>query len=150
VGTDFEGRTTMAESGYGSYGKYGIARTYALIFGIVYLAVAAVEAITQDALEPVLQFTGLQNAVHWAVGAVVLLSFFGSESTARLVARVIGVVFMALTLWGFLSPSSLGQLLGYVGDIPISYNVVHLLTAVAALYAGFASRSTTAASTQAG
>jgi hypothetical protein len=59
----------------GAYGRWGIARTYALIFGVAYLGVAATEAITQDALEPVLEFTAIQNAIHWAVGAVVLLSF---------------------------------------------------------------------------
>ncbi len=125
----------------GSYGKYGIARTYALIFGVAYLAVAAAEAITQDALEPVLEFTPLQNAVHWAVGAVVLLSFFGSEATAKLVARVVGVVFVALTIWGFVSPSSFGDFLGFSGDVPVSYNIIHAATAAVALYSGFATRS---------
>ncbi|MEX1047472.1 MAG: DUF4383 domain-containing protein [Actinomycetota bacterium] len=131
----------MAE---GAYGKWGIARTYALIFGIAYIGVAATEAITQDALKPVLEFEPLQNAVHWAVGVIVLLSFFGSEATARMVARVFGVVFLALTIWGFAAPDSLGEFLGYPGDIPVSYNLVHFLTAVAALFAGFASRKTPA------
>jgi hypothetical protein len=131
----------------GAYGRWGIARTYALIFGITYLAVAATEAITQDALEPVLEFTAIQNAIHWAVGAVVLLSFFGSEATARLVARVIGLVFLAITIVGFVAPDTLGELLGFDGDIPTSYNVVHALTAAVALYAGFASRPTRRAAT---
>jgi hypothetical protein len=131
----------------GAYGRWGIARTYALIFGITYLAVAATEVITQDALEPVLVFTAIQNAIHWAVGAVVLLSFFGSEATARLVARVIGLVFLAITIFGFVAPDALGELLGFDGDIPTSYNVVHALTAAVALYAGFATRSTRRAAT---
>ena len=125
----------------GAYGKWGIARTYALIFGIVYLGVALTEVLTKDALEPVLEFTGMQNAVHWAVGVVVLLSFFGSEGTAKMIARIVGVVFVALTLYGFIAPDSLGDLLGFEGDIPMSYNVVHALTAVVALYAGFATRA---------
>jgi hypothetical protein len=125
----------------GAYGRWGIARTYALIFGIAYLAVAATEAIARDALEPVLEFTGVQNAIHWAVGAVVVLSFFGSDATAKMVARVIGLVFVAITVFGVAAPGSLGDLLGYEGDIPASYNVVHALTAVAALYAGFATRA---------
>lgn len=128
----------MAE---GAYGRWGIARTYALIFGIVYLAVALTEVITKDALEPVLRFTGFQNAIHWAVGVVVLLSFFGSEATAKLIARVVGVVFVVITLYGFVAPSGLGDLLGFEGNIPASYNFVHALTAVVALYAGFATRT---------
>jgi hypothetical protein len=125
----------------GAYGRWGIARTYALIFGIAYLGVAATEVITKDALEPVLEFTGIQNAIHWAVGAVVLLSFFGSEATAKLVARAVGLVFVAITVFGIVAPDTLGDLLGYESGIPASYNVVHALTAVAALYAGFATRS---------
>ena len=125
----------------GAYAKRGIARTYALIFGIVYVAIALTEVITKDALELVLEFTGIQNAVHWAVGVVGLLSFFGSEGTAKLIARIVGVVFVALTLYGFVAPDSLGELLGFEGDIPVSYNVVHAVTAVVALYAGFATRA---------
>lgn len=128
----------MAE---GAYGKYGIARTYALIFGIAYLAVALTEAIAQDALKPMLQFTGIQNAIHWTVGAVVLLSFFGSEATAKLVARVIGVVFLVVTVFGVVARSTAGDVLGFPGALPWSYNVVHALTTAVALYAGFAMRS---------
>jgi hypothetical protein len=132
----------MAEQTYaGTYGKWGIARTYALIFGITYLAVALTEAIAQDALKPVLEFSAFQNGVHWAVGAVVLISFFAGEVVAKLVARVIGVVFVALTLWGVFARDSLGTFLGYDHALPWSYNVVHALTAAVALYAGFASRA---------
>ena len=121
--------------------RRGLARTYALIFGITYLAVAAIEAITQDALEPFLRFTGIQNAIHWAVGAVVLLSFFGSEATAKMVARLIGLVLLGITVFGLLAPDTLGDLLGFAGDIPMSYNIVHALTAAVALYSGFATRT---------
>lgn len=127
----------MAE---GAYARWGMARTYALIFGMAYLAVAATEAITRDALEPVLEFTGIQNAIHWAVGAVVFLSFLGSEATAKMVVRVVGVVFVAISAYGFISPDGLGDVLGFSSDIPVSYDVVHALTAAIALYVGFATR----------
>jgi hypothetical protein len=54
------------------------------------------------------------------------------------VARIIGVVFVAITIWGFAAPSSLGEFLGYQGDIPTAYNIIHLVTALLALFAGFA------------
>src|ERR671914_2107402 len=132
----------MAE---GTYGKLGFARTYALIFGIAYIAVALLELILGDLTAGdfvILQRTTLQNIVHWAVGVVVLGSFFAGEAAARMVARIVGIVFVALTIWGFVSPSSLGDLLGYGGDIPLFYNIVHLVTALVALFAGFAGRST--------
>ncbi len=124
----------------GAYGKYGIARTYALVFGIAYLAVALTEAIAQSALKPILQFTGIQNAIHWTVGAAALLSFFGGEATAKLVARAIGIVFVVVTVFGVVARGTAGDVLGFPGALPWSYNVVHALTAVAALYAGFAMR----------
>ena len=129
----------MAE---GAYGKMGIARLYCLIFGIAYLAVAGLEAITQDALMDAigLEFEPMQNAIHWAVGVVTLLAFFGSENTARIVARAVGFVFLAITIWGMASPSSIGEFLGYDHNLPPIYNIVHFLTALAALFAGFASR----------
>jgi hypothetical protein len=128
----------------GAYGRYGVARFYALIFGIAYLGVALTEVLTRDALAPVLEFTVAQNAIHWAVGALVLGSFAAGETAARLVARVVGVVFVVVTLIGVFAPATLGDLLGFAGKIPVSYNIVHAATAVAALYAGFSARTAAA------
>jgi hypothetical protein len=132
----------MSEGAY--YGKMGFARFYALVFGVAYIGVAILELFypADDPLRigdlVILQRTTLQNIIHFAVGIVVLGSFFAGETAARNVARIIGVVFVALTIWGFLSPSSLGEFLGYDGDIPAVYNFVHLVTALLALFAGFA------------
>jgi hypothetical protein len=132
----------MSEGAY--YGKMGFARFYALVFGVAYIGVAILELFypADDPLRigdlVILQRTTLQNIIHFAVGIVVLGSFFAGEAAARNVARVIGVVFVAITIWGFLSPSGLGEFLGYDGDIPAVYNFVHLVTALLALFAGFA------------
>ena len=128
----------MAEGAY--YGKMGFARFYALVFGIAYIGVALLELILGDLTvgsTVILARTTLQNIVHWAVGIVVLGSFFAGEAAARTVARIVGIVFVALTIYGFVAPDSLGDLLGYGGDIPMSYNIVHLATALLALFAGF-------------
>lgn len=128
----------------GAYGRMGFARFYALVFGIAYLGVAILELFFPegDALKAgnfvLFERTTLQNIIHFAVGAVVLGSFFAGESTARTVARVIGILFLALTIWGFVSPDSLGSFLGYSGEIPLFYNLVHAATAALALFAGFA------------
>ena len=132
------------------YGKLGIARFYALVFGIAYIGVAILELFYPEtdplaiADTVVLQRTVLQNVVHFAVGIIVLGSFFAGETAARNVARVIGVVFLALTVYGFVAPDSLGEVLGYDGDIPAVYNVIHAVTAVLALFAGFVGRRATA------
>lgn len=133
----------MADDRAGAYGGRGIARTYALVFGIVYIAVALLEDIIgSDGWKigdtTILDFAGVQNAIHWAVGIVVLGSYFAGEAAARMVARIIGVVFVLVTLLGFVARDWTGDLLGYDGGLPWIYNFVHLLTAAVALFAGFA------------
>jgi hypothetical protein len=124
---------------------WGIVQTYALVFGIAYLAVAVLElALGSNGLViggvVILQAQLVQNAIHWIVGLAVLGSFFAGENVAKMVARAVGIVFVLVTLLGlFLEPMT-GQLLGFPGALPASYNVVHLLTAAAALFAGFAAQ----------
>ncbi|HEX2090711.1 MAG TPA: DUF4383 domain-containing protein [Actinomycetota bacterium] len=130
-----------ARPGYGR-GGMGVVRAYALIFGIVYAAVALLELILgDDGLEiggaQILQLEPLQNAVHWIIAVVVLGSFFAGENAARMVARIVGIVLVVLAIYGFVAPDSLGDLLGYEGDIPAAYNWIHLLSGLVALFAGF-------------
>ena len=137
----------MATSGrVASAGKtWGIVQIYALVFGIAYLAVAILEDVFGSgglniggAL--ILQVQLVQNLIHWVVGLAVLGSFFAGENWAKIVARVVGVVFVVVTLLGLFIEPLTGQLLGFPGALPASYNIVHLLTAAAALFAGFAAQ----------
>lgn len=135
----------------GAYGKYGIAQTYALIFGIAYIAVALLEVVLgSDGLvigdgtsihQVILLVEPVHNAIHWVTGVVVLGSFFAGESAARSAARVVGVVFLLVTIVGLVAGEFTMGLLGYpdgVTAVPIFYTIVHALTAIGALYAGFA------------
>jgi hypothetical protein len=127
-----------------SYGRMGFARFYALVFGVAYIGVAILELFFSET-DPlqigdtiILQRTVLQNIVHFAVGIVVLGSFFAGEGPARTVARIVGIVFLALTIYGLAAPESLGEMLGYEEGIPAIYNIIHAATAVLALFGGFA------------
>jgi len=136
---------TSARVAGASSSRYGIVQLYALIFGIAYLAVALIEVVLGgNGLKigdtVILQVQPVQNIVHWLVGLAVLGSFFAGESTAKLVARAVGIVFVLVALLGiFVEPLS-GQLLGFPGALPMLYNLVHVLTAAAALFAGFAAQ----------
>jgi hypothetical protein len=127
-----------------AYGKLGAARFYALVFGTAYLGIAIVELFygQSDPLQigdaVILQRTVLQNLAHFAVGGAVSGSFIAGESAARTTARIVGGVFVALTVWGFAAPGGLGGFFGYEDDIPLAYNILHAVTAAAGLYAGFA------------
>jgi hypothetical protein len=124
---------------------WGIVQVYALLFGIAYLAVAVLEvALGSNGLSiggmTILQIQLVQNLVHWVVGLAVLGSFFAGENWAKIVARAVGLVFVLVTLLGVFVEPLTGQLLGFPGALPASYNIVHLLTAAAALFAGFAAQ----------
>jgi uncharacterized protein DUF4383 len=125
--------------------RYGIVQMYALIFGIAYLGVAVLEVILgSNGLKiggtTILQIQPVQNAIHWLVGLAVLGSFFAGENTAKLVARAVGIVFVLVALLGLFVEPLTGQLLGFPEALPMSYNIVHVLTAAAALFAGFAAQ----------
>lgn len=120
-----------------------VARTYALIFGIAYIAVALVEAVLGSkglhiGGQLILKITPLQNAVHWIVGLGVLASYFAGNVAARVTARVVGWVFVGLTLLGLVARDFTGRLLGFHAPLPWSYNIVHAATALFALFAGYA------------
>jgi hypothetical protein len=135
--------------------EFGIARIYGFVFGITYLGVALTEVLLgangwRADGNVILEATPIQNAVHWLVGATVLVSALIGETAARMVARVIGIVFVVLTVWGFIDRDSLGTVLGFDGPLPWSYNIVHLITAIAALFAGFAASRAYGRETSAG
>lgn len=125
--------------------SFGIVQMYALVFGIAYLAVAVLEvALGSNGLKiggvTILQVQLVQNLIHWVVGLAVLGSFFAGENVAKLVARIVGIVFVVVVLLGLFVEPLTGQLLGFPEALPASYNVVHILTAAAALFAGFAAQ----------
>ena len=135
----------MAE---GTYGKMGMARMYALIFGIAYLGVGLLELFYKfdDPLAlgdtAIIAGATLQMVIHFAVGIVVLGSFFAGESAAKSVARVIGVIFLIVFLLNIFASSFYAELVGFPdgSDTPIVYTIVHGLTAAGALFAGFSNR----------
>jgi hypothetical protein len=129
---------------------FGLGRLYAVVFGLAYLAVAATEVLllamgTSFKLgsETILEFALLQNIIHWTVGLVVFGSFFAGEYWAKFVARIVGIVFVLVSLLGLFLPEFTGRLLGFDGNLPISYTIVHIATAAAALTAGFVARTET-------
>ena len=137
----------MAEGAYG-YGKMGIARMYALIFGIAYLGVGLLELFYQYdnplALGDTVVIAGatLHTIIHLAVGVIVLGSFFAGETAAKSVARVIGVVFLIILILNFVATDFYAELVGFPDNygLPGVYYLAHALIAAGALFAGFSGR----------
>src|SRR5437867_3960615 len=81
---------------------FGIVQIYALVFGIAYLAVAVLEVVCgSSGLKiggvTILQVRLVQHLIHWVVGLAVLGSFLAGEKWAKMVARIVGVVFVLVS-----------------------------------------------------
>ncbi len=130
----------------------GPGRLFAIVLGIVYLAVAVAEVtlgvndrqlLMGDYV--LLQNAPVQNAIHWVAAIVVLASFFGGEYAAKVMARLTGMFFLVVSVVGVAARAYAGELAGFDGSLPWSYNLLHLATAAAALIAGFMAPRTGAA-----
>lgn len=111
-------------------------KTFALVFGIAYVVVALAEVLFSRGVSGgLLFFTPVHNAVHWLTGVLGLIAYKSGMAMAKLYAQVFGVVFLLVFILGVATPDFLATVLGY--PVNLVYNVVHLVTGLAGIYAGF-------------
>lgn len=85
-----------------------------------------------------LQRTTKANLLHWVVALTMLGAFFARSTGAlRTILRVVGLILLAFSLWGILSPDGFGRAFGFGGGIPNAYSVYHAAAALIALWGGF-------------
>ena len=122
------------------------ARLYALVFGAVLVAAGILgffyntsfEAggdIERDAVLGVLDVNAWHNIVHLATGALGLAAA-GSVAASRSYALGLGVVYVAVAVWGFIVGDA-GAILDLV-PVNTEDNVLHLAIGVVGLGAGAA------------
>jgi hypothetical protein len=123
-------------------------RTVALVLGVVYVLTGIAGFVpslvtggpppdmpsASGSLFGVFPINTLHNLVHIVIGAVLLYGATGTP-VAVLVARVVGVVYAAVGLLGFVAPNTFGLM--PIGGADIG---LHLVTAAILLYIGFAGR----------
>lgn len=121
------------------------AQKFARVFGLVYVLVGILGFIpalggstSQDGntLLGIFGINVLHNIVHLGVGAA-FLAGSASDSAARTVAIAIGVVYLLVAILGFLNVAFVVDLLA----INFADNLLHVGTALLALYFGLAGRS---------
>ena len=123
------------------------AKLYALVVGAV-LVVAGIIGFfynseftsnesVHDAVFGILNVNGWHNVVHIVTGVLGLAAFAAGAYAARAYALVLGVVYLAVAIWGFVigSPDSI------LSVVPINTedSVLHLALGVLGLLAGLAS-----------
>lgn len=117
------------------------AQLYALVFGAVLLVAGIIgffysasfatgDAIERDAVLGILDVNAWHNLVHLATGALGL-ALVSSYAGARSYALGLGLVYLLVTVWGFI----LGSGEAILGLLPINTedNVLHLLISLAGL-----------------
>ena len=108
----------------------------AKLFGIVFVLIGVlgfVPVVTLDTLLlGIFEVDALHNIIHLATG---LVAFWAASTVAnaRLFFKVFGVVYALVTILGFMMG---GDILGLF-MVNMADNVLHLVIALVALYAGF-------------
>jgi hypothetical protein len=112
---------------------WGLARTAAAVFGVVYVLVGLVGFIIETPLFGLFPVSMLHNVVHIVLGAILLYGAM-STSAAIMTTRVIGAILLVLGVLGIFVAEPLGA-----GVLPIGGNDVwlHLGSGVILLAAGF-------------
>jgi hypothetical protein len=134
--------------------KYTPAQIYSLVFGATLLLVGILGFIAESAFDAgsdvngsdliIFEVNGWHNLVHIASG-LLGLALWRSVSGAKSFALGFGLVYLIVTIWGFVDGNDV------LGLIPVNGadNVLHLLIALAGIAAGLASRDAPARSRQA-
>ena len=121
------------------------AQLYALLFGIVLLAVGILGFIADSSFGTgsdvngsdfiVFEVNGWHNIVHILSG-LLGLTLWRRRDTARAYALGFGAVYLVVTIWGFIT----GDQVLWLIPVDAADNILHLLIAVAGLAAGLSSR----------
>ena len=128
------------------------AQLYALLFGIVLLAIGILGFIADSSFGTgtdvdgsdfiVFEVNGWHNLVHILSG-LLGIALARRRDTARAYAVGFGAVYLVVTIWGFVT----GDQVLWLIPVDDADNVLHLLIAAAGLAAGLASREDTATRT---
>ena len=123
-----------------------MAKTFGMLFGIVFLAVGIlgfVPGVTKDEmLLGIFHVNTVHSAVHIVSGAIFLFASMAGAAAASLWFKIFGLVYAVVAVLGFMNPN--GPLLGMMSNNPAT-TWLHVALAAAMLLIGFASPKQSAA-----
>jgi hypothetical protein len=127
-----------------------MAKTFGMLFGIVFLAlgilgfvpgIATTGADGMPMLLGIFMVNTTHSVVHIASGVVFLLASMSGAGAARLWFQIFGVIYAIVAILGFMTPN--GMLLGLISNNPAD-TWLHVVLAVAMLAIGFGTPKQTA------
>jgi Domain of unknown function (DUF4383) len=108
----------------------------AWVFGIVFILVGVlgfVPGVTSGGLLlGIFSVDTMHNSIHLLSGVLAILAAMGTGMYARLYFKVFGIIYALVTILGFVMG---GEVLGMMMNM--ADNLLHLIIAVVALWAGF-------------
>jgi hypothetical protein len=123
-----------------------MAKTFGMLFGIVFLAVGIlgfVPGVTKDEmLLGIFHVNTVHSVVHIVSGAIFLFASMAGAGAARLWFKLFGLIYAVVAVLGFMNPN--GPILGMISNNPAT-TWLHVALAAAMLLIGFASPKTATA-----
>lgn len=114
----------------------GLAKPVTWLFGVIFLVVGLLGFFMNPVLG-IFEVNTLHNLVHLASGAVALIAASMGTSAARMYLIVFGLVYVIVTIAGFLGFAPVIDLL----QINSADNLLHLAIAAVFLVVGFSSNN---------
>jgi hypothetical protein len=123
----------------------GVTLVVAGIVGFFYESTFTSDKSVRDSVFGILDVNGWHNVVHIATGALGVLAFTAGAYAARTYALALGVVYIAVAIWGFV----VGDGDSILSIVPVNTedNVLHLVIGLAGLAAAAATSSPEARAT---
>jgi len=106
------------------------------IIGFFYNATFTSDESVRDAVFGLLDVNGWHNVLHVMTGVVGLLAFSAGVHAARTYAMAVGLLYLAVAVWGFMIGS--GDSILSIIPVNTEDNILHLLLGVAGVGAALA------------
>jgi hypothetical protein len=117
----------------------GVAGAVLVLVGIIgffYNATFTSDESVRDAVFGILDVNGWHNVLHVMTGVLGLLAFSAGAYAARTYAMAVGLLYLAVAVWGFMVGS--GDSILSIIPVNTEDNILHLLLGVAGVGAALA------------
>jgi hypothetical protein len=117
-------------------GVVGAVLVLAGIVGFFYNAEFTTDESVRDSMFGIFDVNGWSNVVHILTGVLALLAYGAGAYAARTCAMGLGILYLALAVWGFVVGS--GDSILSIMPVNTEVNILHLVLGAAGVWAAYA------------